>query len=342
MSKINIITDHFKIMVGERGTDHFMGKLQKATKITNSKGEDILVVNSVLDGPVQKGQPITGQVMFPNYIQAWGRRVVKGKERADGYRVEISDKDYVGEVEWLTYGDEKGYVIYARYVKGQASLDYQYQVTRLGLYTIENERNVAYLQLPTGENDVFPSNDLAWATFIQIHYMNIDSLCRNPEATTWMYKMVKKLDVKSLEAKRLDSGFEAMKIVKEAAGSFRELEILKIILEKRGKIEWNGADENDLYDSLIIYAQMEFKSFHESVNDYKRNISELLSLCESYEAIDTSANGMVVVLKPKKEMLIEEVPVKGKDLYDWLLANSMKPTVYDALEKLTQISKTFK
>lgn len=339
MSKIALLEEPFKIVVGERGTDHMIGKLQKGVMLN-----DKMVVNSVLDGPVKKGQPIGGKVMFPNYIEAWGRRLITGKEREDKNRVEITDRDYVGEVEFLSYGDPNGYTIYARYVKGQASLDYHYQINRLGIVPITDDRNIGYLELPYGENDIFPTRDKAWSTMIQIHYMNHDSLCRNPDATMWMWKMVKELDVKNAEVKEIDAAFEAVKIVKESAASFSQLEVLKTILEQRVQIKWSKDDQNSLYESMLLYAKDDPKSFHESVNDYKRNISEMLSLCESFEAIDEKAKGRVVVLKPKTEILLDEVPVTGKDkdVYEWLFTNSMKPKVYEALTKLTTISKTFK
>jgi hypothetical protein len=174
--------------------------------------------------------------------------------------------------------------------------------------------------------------------------MNHDSLCRTPDATIWMWKMVKELDVTNANAKEIDAGFEAVKIVKEAATSFDNLEILKTILEQRQKIESDKTKQNSLYENMLIYANADPKSFHDSVNDYKRNISQLLSLCESFEAIDTTAKDMVVVKvkNAKPDIILTDVPVGGKEIYDWLFTNCMKTKVYEALSKLTNISKTFK
>jgi len=135
-----------------------------------------------------------------------------------------------------------------------------------------------------------------------------------------------------------------VKIVKEAAASFSQLEILKTILEQRVEIKWDKDKQNSLYENMLLYAKDDPKSFHDSVNDYKRNISELLSLCQSFEAIDTTAKDMVVVKikQNKPEIILNDVPVRGEEVYDWLFTNCMKPKVYEALVKLTTISKTFK
>lgn len=328
MSKVDILQEEFKIMVGpSRGSEALIGKLEKG--------------QATISGQYRKAPPFNGYVMFPNYIQAWGRRVIDGKV-PEGTRVEVNDLKYQGEIEWLKNDDNDGYLIYARYVPGQSSLDYQYQITRLGLPNIKNDEENAYRRLSYGEISIVPSKDKAWATFIQIHYMNQDSLAKMPTAEGNMWRMVKVLDTKKTEAKEIDEAFKAVSIVKECADSFKKLDVLRIVIEKRHVLDYDKTDETSMYDALILYANDKASEFMASVDDYKRNVSEVLSLSESFEVIDMKNKGELVALKPNKDILLTGIPAKGDKMIEWLFERCFNPDVHEAIEKLNQIVSKFK
>jgi hypothetical protein len=209
------------------------------------------------------------------------------------------------------------------------------------LPNIKSDEEHAYLRLPYGENTIVPAKDKAWATMIQIHYMNQDSLARMPNAEGNMFRMVKVLDTKKTEAKEIDASFEAVSVVKSCADSFAKLNVLKTVIEKRAVLEYDKADETSVYDALILYANDKPDEFKLSVDDYKRNVSEVLSLSESFEVIDMKEKGLVT-LRPTKEILIPKIPVKGQDMIQWLFERCFNPEVHEAIEKLNQIVSKFK
>lgn len=329
MSKIELLQDEFKIMVGpNRGSDALIGKLEKG--------------QATIAGQYRKAPPFSGYCMFPNYIEAWGRRVIDGKVPDGKGRVEVNDREYMGEVEWLKNDDRDGYLIHARYIPGQSTLDYQYQVTRLGLANIKNDEENAYQRLQYGEITIEPSKDKAWATFIQIHYMNQDSLAKMPMQQGNMWRLVKKLDPRKTEAKDVNDSWEAIAIVKNCADSYKKLDVLRIVIEKRKVLDYDKGDETSVYDALVLYANEEPEEFMKSVNDYKRNASEVLSLCESFEIIDMKEKGNLVALKPTKEILISGIPAKGDKMIEWLFERCFNPEVHEAIEKLNQIVSKYK
>jgi len=48
------------------------------------------------------------------------------------------------------------------------------------------------------------------------------------------------------------------------------------------------------------------------------------------------------MIKPKKEILLQDVPAKGEDMLQWMFDNCLDPVVFEAIEKLTLISQKFK
>lgn len=325
-----LIEDDFRIFVGrERGTDALLGYLEKG--------------NSIIKGKAEKAQPIGGMAMFPNYFQAWGRRVINGeipKSCKDG-RVPITHPEYTGQVEWLKNDDPKGYVIWVRYMVGQATLDYQYQITSLGLPKINEVEENDYLTLPFGETTVFYSKDPAWATLLQIHYMNDDSLAKMPGAEGSMFKIIKEYNSSEQQVKLIDAEFEALKVVKSAT-NFDDLLVIKNIMSRKTEITYKESDETTLYDALAIYAKTKPNDFLECIQEYDKSSSEILSLCESFEAIDNNTKGFVVLLKPKKEVLITNENVKKGKVYEWMYDHRYEKEVSEALDKINIISQQFK
>lgn len=285
-----------------------------------------------------------GNIVFPNRTESWGRRLIKGKvpETKMGtlQRVEPNNPDYTGEVEFLPYGDKNGYSIEARYKKGCSTLDYQYQL-RVGYPSYFNDLEHNYIEFPSGVNEFEYDIDPVLISFLKIHHENQNSESKNPNSEGNMFREVKVFDTKERDVKEIDNEFEAVSIVKQAS-SFEKLDVLKTILSAVKEIEYNPEKEGSLYDNIVIFARQRSVDFLSAINGYKRNVSQIIELGKSYEVFDLTTDNMVVILKPQKEVLIEEVKVKGEDIPQWLFDNCLDPVVYKAIEKLSTYSKKFK
>lgn len=285
-----------------------------------------------------------GNCIFPNRTESWGRRLIKGEvpktKSGEPARVEPNNLDYTGQLEWLPYGDINGYMIEARYKAGCSSLDYQYQL-RVGYPTYANDLEHNYVEFPSGMNEFDYDIDPILIDFLKIHHGNRDSKSKNPNSELDMYREVRVFDTKEQEVKEIDAEFDAVSIVKQA-NNFEKLDVLKIILSGVEQITFNPAKESSLYDNIVLFAKQRPVEFLSAINGYKRNVSELVELSKSYEVFDLTTDNAVVILKPKKEVLIEEAKVKGEDIPQWLFDNCLEPVVYKALEKLSTYSKKFK
>lgn len=285
-----------------------------------------------------------GNCIFPNRTEAWGRRLMKGEvpktKQGQNGRVEPNNLDYTGEVEWMPYGTEGGYMIIARYKNGCSTLDYQYQL-RVGYPAYEKDEEHNYVEFPSGLNEFEYEIDPVLIEFLKIHHGNRDSKSKNPNSELDMYREVRVFDTKEQEVKEIDSEFDAVSIVK-SANSFEKLDVLKMILSGVEVISYNPSKESSLYDNLVLFAKQRSVEFLSAINGYKKNVSELVELCKSFEVFDLTTDNTVVILKPKKEVLIEEVKVKGEDIPQWMFDNCLEPVVYKALEKLMTYSKKFK
>lgn len=302
--------------------------------------------NAVIKGKAIKGKFKKGNCVFANKTQAWGRRGIKsaeGKVSFPAQRMEVSNKDYAGHIEWLPWGDEKGYMIEARYEPSCGTLDYQFQTTRLGLPTLANDLEHNYLEFPSGHQEFDIESNPVLVEFLKIHHINEDSLSKNPnsEHPLTLYKEVKEFNTKEFAAREADHSFDAMKIVKEA-NSFEKLKVLKIILSRVTEITYNTAEENSLYDSLLLYSSRQSEKFISCMDQYKVEVSKLIELAKAYNAFDTTVNGTLVVLKPEKNILLDGIDAKGEDMLTYLFENRLEPNVFEAIEKLNLYSQKFK
>lgn len=327
------VKDKYKVLMGgaEAGnTEVTVGFVEKGN--ATPKGKHV-------KQPFKKGNCI-----FPNRTEAWGRRLIKGEvpktKGGTAGRVEPNNVDYIGEVEWLPYGTEGGYMIIARYKNGCSTLDYQYQL-RVGYAPYDKDEENNYVEFPAGMNEFEYEIDPILIEFLKIHHGNRDSKSKNPNSELDMYREVRVFDTKEQEVKEIDAEWEAVKIVKEA-NSFEKLDVLKKILGGVEAISYNPAKESSLYDNLVLFAKQRSEEFLSAINGYKKNISELVELSKSYEVFDLTTDKKVVLLKPKKEVLIDEADVKGENIPQWMYDNCLEPVVYNALERLMTYSKQFK
>src|SRR5262249_22148739 len=136
-----------------------------------------------------------------------------------------------------------------------------------------------------------------------------------------MIRMVKPLQTDKAEVTHYDLAWQATTIVKDCTKSFDMLQRLASVLERKTQLAYNRSDENSLYDALMRYANEFPKDFHDSINEHKREVSDLFSLFESYEALDLNTPGTVVALKPQKKIILSDVKGKGKGMTQWMFEN---------------------
>lgn len=305
--------------------------------------------NAVIKGPETKTKFRKGNVVFPNRTEGWGRRMLQKKVgekityvQADE-RIDSSHKDYTGKIEWMPWGKEGGYPIEARYKAGSSTLDYQYQITRLGMKKMEDDLENNYLQYASGYQEFDLESDGILCEFLRIYFLNEDSECKNPnsENSLFMFREVKEFNSQEYAAKEVDLAFDAVKYVKEA-NSIEKLKIFKIVLSKVTDIAYDVAVENSLYENLVLFASKQPKKFIEAVDQYKAQVSELIEKGRAYNAFDCTLNGTIVILQPKTETLIDDVDAKGEDMLQWLFENCLEPRVFEAIEKLNLYSQKFK
>lgn len=317
----------YKISVGNRENKAMVGYLEMGQGNTISKGQ------------LLPSQGIGGFIIFPNRTISWGRRLLKGK--VPDRRIQATDVDYAGEIEWMKWGAEGGYPIIARLKHGCSTLDYDYQITQLQLPKFKEDDEDCYLQLPYGENSIFYDTEEVKAEFLRIHHENQDSISKSPNAEGGLYKEVKVFDTTKQEVKEMDAMFESVKIIKEA-NSFAKLKVLQSIVSSKRVIKHDISDEGSLYDLLILYAKESPDEFIGCVETYKQKVSEIFSKAESYNALDLTKDGDLVVLQPKKELLFSDIPAKGKNMIDWMFKNCLTPEVHEAINKLIHLSAKFK
>lgn len=320
----------YKIFVGDaRPADAQLGYLEMNTG------------NTIIKGTAKPAQPIGGFAVFANRSISWGRRLVKGKPAEDDRRVQPTDKDYTGQIEWMEHGAEGGYPITVRYKQACSTLDYDYQITQLNMLKFQEDIEDNYLQMPFGENNIFYDSEAVKAEFFKIHHENDDSVSKNPNAVGGMWHEIKLFDTTKQEVKKIDTWFESASLIKSCE-THEKLNVLKGILGKKVQIKEDADDQNSLYENLQLYAKEKPDDFMGSINTYKRKVSDLISRCQSYNAFDLTKNGVIRVGQTKMEDLLTEVPEKGEAMLDWMFQNCLQPVVFAAIDKLIHISQKFK
>ena len=277
---------------------------------------------------------------FPNYWEAWGRRIINGKINEDGTQVEVTQKDYVGEIEFLEKGNKLGYPIYCRYLRGQSTLDYQYQTTRLQLAKKEVDEENMMINLDRGEHNIIPQRDMAYALAIKIHPMNANSPFSASNFANTIYKEVDVFESTKTEVKFIDNQFEAVKIIKDHSKNFAALKAVHTVLSAEKEIKYDASDENSLYNSLMIFANETPEEVLRLVARHKERVSSLIDKFISYKAFDTTTKGKIGM---GKTLLLDNVEGKGDDMLQQIFERCLEPEILEALNKMHDYaSKNFK
>lgn len=325
------VEEPFKIFVGNPNAPKVIhaGNIDKG-KTSIKSGESIMELEF-----------IGGDESFPNYWEGWGRRVINGQAPATGKPpIEANDPSYKGEIEFLDPTDKNGTIIYCRYVKGQSTLDYQYQISRLNIIPKERDEENLMIVLPRGEHEIDPNKDRSYALALKIHPMNADSKNRMGRYGSTMYKEVKLMDTQKREVKYLQVDFEAKKIVNESSTSFSKLKVLHEVLSSGKEIKYNTSDENDLYETLMMFAHESPEEVIRLTQKYKENVSAVIEQAKSHNAFDTSTNGVLKVGGIKKEVLLDGIEAKGEEMIQYLFDSCLDPKSSEAIKRLNELSHT--
>lgn len=296
---------------------------------------------STIKGSSVQAPPISGLCVIPNIGFSWGRRVVKDAKGSISKKenVDVNDTDYKGYIDWLPHGHKDGTLIQYRWVAGQRSLDYQFQITRLRLPDVNADPANAYLSFPYGVSEFYPELDPALVELLKIHYANENSESKPSNATCNVtFREIKRVDKTKEDVAEMEKTFEAYSLVK-AAENFDDLKVLKIVLDKnQDLIKYTEKDETSLYSALSAYAKNNPDDFMDKVNEYRKNVSDFIEKAKSFKLIDVTKDNQITFGSGASAIKIE-AEGKGEALYHWLFSNSLKKEVFETIEKANLLLK---
>ncbi len=331
MSVVNFKDPVYRLMVGqERGSDAMRAFPEKG--MASIKGEAVQML------------PFGGDEYIPNRSLVWGRRVKKGNEKATEI-VAVTDPQYYGEIEFLKYGEQGGYPVVIRFLESSQSLDYDYQITRLGMpkFSSDEGKDFDYFMLPMGENIIDTVNKKLFATFLKVHHMNDDSPSKMETATGSSMRDMRLLDTSGEKAKASDKRFEASKVVRES-NTPDKLDVLMKVVNQYNELDFKQGDQHSMYDALKIFAEEKPDALLERVEVRKRYTSDLLAKCKSFDAMDTSKPGSLVIgIGDKKSLVLDNMDKKlvGDKMVEYIIEKFMDPEIFTAVDKIDVISSSF-
>jgi hypothetical protein len=281
-----------------------------------------------------------GQSIFPNYFEAWGRRVVLGKDgkikTEKTEKVSVNSPEYQGVIDFMKYGEPGGEIIYCRYVKGCSSLDYQYQVNRLNLVPKERDEENLWFSLNNGENEVNPNLDPALALALKVHPYNANSICRGGNISHSSYKEIQRV-VEEEEDDVFDAQFEAMKMLNEAsARGEKDVEALFAILNRNGDILYEPDEAGGMYKALKRFVVNDCHKALELVKTYKMEASSIIEQGRSANAYVLDKKTLFVGTVNRVPILTEVKQANVTEALQYLLDICVTAEGHEAINKIFQ------
>lgn len=309
------------------------GELEKGSGQTIKRGETIQTMLKRAD------------IGIPNWTEAWAVRLDKDgnipKEPLD-----VKSPDYKGQIKELKWGDAKGCMVICRFLKGYNTIDMLYQniVLNANLNIREDDPTSAddfYLRLQSGDNIYDVESNKYLIQMYRVHYMNESSVSKSPESMKSMFREVTEEDTQQKDVKSYSTKFEALKIVNEAAedNTLSKLKNLLTIVQQLGTEE---PKDNDLFRYISMLADTQYDLFLSKINEYKKNLSNVVEKAKSYKAIDLTKDGVIVAGVTKLELIGEGVPGKKDGMIDWLMQNFLDQKAWEIIFKLKQITDNLK
>lgn len=298
-----------------------------------------------------------GVVGFPNGTKIWAVRIARDKDgkvlhdEKNEVPLAITDPIYKGEIKRLKWGTPGGSLIDVRYIKGYPSLDVLYQERILNFKvddTKENSADVYLMQMENGDN-VFDENiDPLLVEHLKGHAYNRDSESKDPNFYTYAFFPKSFDQVERLETKVLDAKFEAAKIVHAADTGGDTMAKCKNLFSIVRAVTDETPEDTKLLAYLKMIADKRPTDFLKAVDEYKLKVSNMFEKFKSFDAAILDVPGVIAVKvkgkqgDSKEQIIMQDVPGKGLEMFDYLLENFTDPKVFDATFELTKISEKLK
>ena len=298
--------------------------------------------NDIIKGEPKEVSIQVGAYGIPNGTEAWGIRLIKGKR--PGRIINVEDEEYSGEIEFLQWGSKPDIAtpIRCRYVPGYRTIDKDYQDLRLRVTIPDDSAYAALITLNHGPNEFDDLRDFSLVQMLKVHHHNEHSVYHNPEAEGWMFKELKQEEVDQSETKEIDNKFSCILLVNQSSSNPDSIRALFDIVKGIETKEVNKDDVQEIFTTLKLFADQKPQVFSSRVHEYKRKVSDVFSKLESYNAIDLTKDGFIAVGQDKKEVILDNVPGKGKDMVSWAFDNFLEPKVFEGIRKIEKIAEKLK
>lgn len=284
-----------------------------------------------------------GAHMMMNQARVWGVRTIGGKIPSEP--VEVTDTKYKGELEFLEWGNDKGYAIEIRYVPQSRSLDAEYQDVVQKL-KIDKEKGIEsifpQLKLSSGQNKFDNQKQALLIKFLKVHPGNRESRSKNPDPEIKGHQFYEVTDdmVDKISIESRESNIEAGVIIKELANDASGLRNIFEILGDRPEFQGTTLLDKDreIYKVLLRFTETNASDFFYLIKEFKKEVSDNFEKLKSYDAIDLTKNGFVVIqIEGKPIMLWDDAEGKGDEMILWALENYYTEKVYDKLKLVKQL-----
>jgi len=286
-----------------------------------------------------------GVNLLINRYSAWGRRVFKKNVGANSVISKEADKDteiplngsgYEGHIEFLEWGDARGYAIECRYLKQSRSLDYEYQENVQKIKIAENS-GTAFIELQNGENQFDYKKDALLIYYLQNHPQNRNSKSKNTNPEIAGHSFYQKEDSESdkLAIENMENVLTAGGIVKSYSNNSDDIKNLFDLLSGY-KVNFGDvtrlSSDTDIYRAVLQYAQTNPSGFIYLVDLFKKEFSDAVELAKSFNALDTKKEGCVgLLLNNKNTLVFEKVEGKGEAMITSIFNNFAKNGIYQSI-----------
>ena len=327
------MSEYYSIYVGSKRPAHaLVGFLEK------NQGQ------TIIKGDAQEIPLEVGAHGFSNYSKVWARRVIPGADTGNKI-INIEDPNYKGDLEFLKYGDPKGYPVEIRYLDTSMTLDLQFQLIRLKII-LKPDEDKWYIRLPAGENRFDSKTHATYIQFLKVHHMNKDSKSKSPNATGTMYEEISEDNMDMTGIKTRESKGDAIFLVKNASLKVGQIKSLFQVVgnNENSKIDIR-ASEQEIYNGLLEMADNDPKFILDRIDSYKKVISDLFEKAKAFSIIDLAKHGQIALEdKGKKEILLDKVPGNGNQekILMWLFENFLNEDIFKALGRLKDVCDAIK
>ncbi|MCB0472289.1 MAG: hypothetical protein KDC56_04420 [Flavobacteriaceae bacterium] len=288
-----------------------------------------------------------------NRARVWARRVKpdgllpteNGVERS----LEVTDKEYKGDLEFLDWGDNKvgAQALEIRFLDQSSSLDYDYQRTVQRIET-KVEDGSDYILLNPGENKFDQEKEKRKVQFLRVHPGNFNSKSKNPnpQIKGFVYKEVTVKDENVAYVAHKESSLEAGLFVKGLATDDKKIANLFEIFEGYGLTFGDVnylSSPTDKYKALLNATEVDPEGFFKLVSRYKKELYDKFQYADSFRALDLSKEGNIgLSVNGKVNLVFQNVPEKGKKMIDWVTENFADPVVFEKIKHFNSLCEKLK